>query len=211
MSQAALFNTARFPAASSSIAPQRAARSGRRSVHAKAVRLQQASLQLAGAPGQRGDQPREPGWAADCGACSDEDGDTAAGHGGQRPGGLAQTPTTVVHLSGRTRIELRRPRSWLSPSVRFCRIAEVCAAVKSDARLKRITRRRGLPGSEVRVGPRRGGYPEVGVAAHGEPGRYLSLARLTADGAWRLRLALSQEPSVTRPRPAAKMSRLTRP
>ena len=36
-------------------------------------------------------------------------------------------------------------------------------------------------------------------------------ARLTADGAGRLRLALSQEPSVTRPRPAAKMSRLTRP
>jgi hypothetical protein len=50
------------------------------STHAKAVRLQQASHQLAGAPGQRGDQPREPGWAADCGACSDNDGDTTAGH-----------------------------------------------------------------------------------------------------------------------------------
>jgi hypothetical protein len=36
-------------------------------------------------------------------------------------------------------------------------------------------------------------------------------ATLTADGAGRLRLALSREPRVTRPRPAAKMSRLTRP
>ena len=72
------------------------------STHAKAVRLQQASLPLAGAPGQRGDQLREPGWAADCGAYSDNDGETAAGHGAQRPGGLAQTPTTVVHLSRRT-------------------------------------------------------------------------------------------------------------
>jgi hypothetical protein len=36
-------------------------------------------------------------------------------------------------------------------------------------------------------------------------------ATLTADRAGRLRLALSQEPSVTRPRQAAKMSRLTRP
>jgi len=54
-------------------------------------------------------------------------------------------------------------------------------------------------------------HPEVGVAAHGGPGCYLSLAEVDRGRAGRLRLAFSREPSVTRPRPAAKMSRLTRP
>jgi hypothetical protein len=67
-----------------------------------------------------------------------------------------------------------------------------------------------VPGSEVRVGPVaevtrkwRGSQADQATICHS--------AALTADGAGRLRLARSQEPSVTRPRPAAKMSRLTRP
>ena len=62
------------------------------STHAKAVRLQQASLQLAGVPGSAVISHVSPGWAADCGVCSDNDGDTAAGHGGNAQVGPRKRP-----------------------------------------------------------------------------------------------------------------------
>ena len=97
------------------------------STHAKAVQLQQASLQLAGAPGQRGDQPCEPVGAADSGACSDNDGDTAAGLEGQGRGwARANADNRCASFPPDRRIELRRARSWLSPRVRFCRCECLC-------------------------------------------------------------------------------------
>jgi hypothetical protein len=69
----------------------------------------------------------------------------------------------------------------------------------------------GLPGSEVRVGLVAEVTREWAWQLMADWVAIGHSARLTADWAGRLRLARSQEPRVTRPRPAAKMSRLTRP
>ena len=89
------------------------------STHAKAVRLQQAPLQLAEAPGQRGDQPREPGYAADCGACSGQRWRHRSRPRRATPRwARANADNRCASFPPDRRIELRRARSWLSPASR---------------------------------------------------------------------------------------------
>ena len=103
MSQAALFNTAWFPAASSSIASQRAARSRGRSVHT--LRPSSSSKRRSnwlGLPGSAVTSHVSRSGRPTLVPAPTTMVTPQPASKGKAAGGLAQTPTTVVHPSRRT-------------------------------------------------------------------------------------------------------------